>query len=230
MMQEATKHVDLFIAPSEFSMKKHREMGLTRPIVELPYFTSRWSEDQSAESVVPSERPYFLFVGRLEKLKGLQNLIPIFRRLQNLGLQIAGTGEYEAALRSMASDSPNIRFLGLQSGEHLRLLYKHAIATIVPSVWYEVFGIVILESFTQKTPVIVSNMGGMPKVVQESGGGFVFDTETDLIEAMDRLIKDPGLRNQMGADGYRALHERWCADDHIPRYLRLIEQTASHRA
>ena len=224
MMEDAMKQIDLFIAPSEFSMKTHCEMGLSRPIVELPYFTSRWSEDHSAESVASTDRPYFLFVGRLEKLKGLQTLIPIFRRSQNVELRIAGTGEYEAALRRMATDSPHIKFLGRQSGEQLRLLYKHAIATIVPSIWHEVFGIVILESFTQKTPVIVSNMGGMPKVVQESGGGFVFNTEADLVKAMDRLIQEPTLRNRMGADGYRMLRERWCAEDHIPRYFRFIEQ------
>ncbi|MEP6960350.1 MAG: glycosyltransferase family 4 protein [Nitrospirota bacterium] len=230
MIEEAVNHVDLFIAPSEFTMQKHREMGLQRPIAELPYFTSRWSHDQSTERYVSREVPYFLFVGRLEKIKGLQTLIPVFRHYRNAQLLIAGTGEYEGALRALAADSPDIKFLGRQSGEQLRLLYEQAVATIVPSIWYEVFGIVILESFTQKTPVIVSKMGGMPKVVEDSGGGLVFGTETELVAAMDRLLGEPRLREHMGQRGYQALQQKWSADAHIPQYLRLIEQAAASRA
>jgi glycosyltransferase involved in cell wall biosynthesis len=230
MIEKAVKHVDLFLAPSEFSMQKHREMGLNRPMVELPYFTSRWSQDQSTERSVPGAIPYFLFVGRLEKLKGLQTLIPVFRRYGNAQLWVAGTGEYGGRLREMAANSPNIKFLGPQSGEQLRLLYEKAVATIVPSIWYEVFGIVILESFTQKTPVIVRNIGGMPKVVKDSGGGFVFSTEAELIAAMDKLVGEPILREQMGQRGHRALQEKWSADAHIPHYLTLIEQATASRA
>ena len=230
MIEEAVNHVDLFIAPSEFTMQKHREMGLQRPIAELPYFTSRWLRDQPTEAYVPREVPYFLFVGRLEKIKGLQTLIPVFRRYPKAQLWVAGTGEYEQPLRAIAADSPNIKFLGHQSGEQLRLLYVQAVATIVPSHWYEVFGIIILESFTQKTPVIVSNRGGMPKVVEDSGGGFVFNTEVELIGAMDRLLNEPSLREQMGQRGYQALKQKWSAEVHIPQYLTLIEQATGSRA
>ncbi len=211
-------------------MQKHREMGLQRPIAELPYFTSRWSHDQPTETYTPRDVPYFLFIGRLEKIKGLQTLIPVFRRFRNAQLWVAGTGEYEGTLRAMAADSPNIKFLGHQSGEELRLLYQQAVATIVPSIWYEVFGIVILESFTQKTPVIVSKMGGMPKVVEDSGGGFVFDTEIELVAAMDRLLHEPSLREQMGQRGYQALQQKWSAEVHITQYLKLIEQATASRA
>ncbi|MBC7840267.1 MAG: glycosyltransferase family 4 protein [Nitrospiraceae bacterium] len=230
MIEEAVNHVDLFIAPSEFTLQKHREMGLQRPISELPYFTSRWSHDQPTEAYVPREVPYFLFVGRLEKIKGLQTLIPVFRRYRNAQLWVAGTGEYEGTLRAMAAESPNIKFLGRQSGEQLRLLYEQALATIVPSIWYEVFGIVILESFTQKTPVIVSNNGGMPKVVNTSGGGFVFNTQAELLGAIDRLLNEPSLREQMGQRGYEALQQKWSAEVHIPQYLRLIKRAIATRA
>jgi glycosyltransferase involved in cell wall biosynthesis len=230
MIEEAVKQVDLFIAPSRFAMQKHREMGWQRPIAELPYFTSRWSQDQPTDASVPREAPYFLFVGRLERIKGLQRLIPVFQRYQKAQLRVAGTGEYEGALRAMAAGSANITFLGYQSGERLRQLYDQAVATIVPSIWYEVFGIIILESFARKTPVIVSNMGGMPKVVEDSGGGFVFNTEADLIAAMDKFVDEPRLRGRMGVRGYQALQEKWSADAHIPRYLELIEDIASHRA
>jgi glycosyltransferase involved in cell wall biosynthesis len=226
MIQRAVKQVDLFLAPSEFVMNKHLETGLKIPVVELPYFTSRWEGHDSPPRQSVAETPYFLFVGRLVKSKGLQELLPIFRRYEKAQLWIVGLGDYEPILRRMAQGSPNIKFLGYQSGERLRILYQQAVASIVPSLWYEVFGLVILEAFSQGTPVIVRNRGAMPKLIDESGGGFVFNTDQELLEAMDRLVCDPDLRQRIGGRGYAALRQKWRADTHIQRYMELIEQIA----
>jgi glycosyltransferase involved in cell wall biosynthesis len=229
MIAESVKHVDLFLAPSAFSRSKHLELGLEAPIVELPYFTSRWPDDGAPRGGPRPDPPYFLFVGRLKRLKGLQTLIPLFREYPRAQLRVVGVGDYEPALRRLARDSANIRFLGYQSGEPLRRLFEEAIAVVVPSLWHEVFGIVILEAFARGTPVIVSRQGGMPQVVDESGGGFVYDTEEELVHAMDRLLGDPDLREEMGRRGYRAFEQKWSAEPHIRRYLGLIEELAVAR-
>jgi glycosyltransferase involved in cell wall biosynthesis len=226
MVAQAVKHVDLFLAPSEFSKNKHLEMGLRIPVAELPYFTSRWKCQDTLLNWSPQEPRYFLFVGRLEKIKGLQELVPLFRRYEKAQLWIAGVGDYEPVLRRMAQESPNIRFLGHQSGEQLRILYEQAVATIVPSLWYEVFGLVILESFANGTPVIVRDRGGMPKIIRESGGGFTFETEPDLVNAMNQLLEDPNLRREIGRQGYDTLRKNWSPDAHVRRYLDYIEQIA----
>ena len=229
LVEESVKHVDLFLAPSSFIAQKHQELGLDIPTVELPYFSSRW-ETQCVEPGPVSDGPgYFLFVGRLEKIKGVQTLIPLFHRYDKAQLWIVGTGKYEAELRRMALGSSNIKFLGHQSGDRLRVLFEEAIATIVPSLWYEVFGIVILESFARATPVIVRNIGGMPKIIAESGGGVAFDDEEHLLEAIDRLIADPHLRRRLGQQGRAAFHQRWTADVHVPQYLSLITRLLESR-
>jgi glycosyltransferase involved in cell wall biosynthesis len=227
MLQKCVKQVDLFIAPSEFAKKKHLEMGLKAPVVELPYFTSRWRRREGRTQGSERYPRYFLFVGRLEKIKGLQTLIPIFRNYEKAQLLVVGVGDYESVLRRMAGDSANIKFLKYQSGEQLRMLYEQAVATIVPSLWYEIFGIVILEAFAQCTPVIVRNKGGMPKVVAESGGGFVYDTDEELVSVMDQLVNDPTLRDKIGRRGYEALLKKWHPEPHIQRYLDLIGQIAA---
>jgi len=227
LIAQAVKHVDLFLAPSEFVRVKHLEAGLRIPVVKLPLFTSRWEWRDTVPQRSPDHLRYFLFVGRLEKIKGLQDLIPLFRRYQKAQLWVVGSGDYEAALRRMAWDSPNIKFLGYQSKEQLRALYERAVATLVPSLWHEVFGMVILESLANGAPVIVRNRGGMPEIVHESGAGFVFDTEQELEAAMNRLVEDDQLRAELGARGRRALQQKWSADAHIRRYLELIEEIAS---
>ena len=110
--------------------------GLCGPIVHLPNFVSM-SENGGPPSVTHRKetagRPYVLFVGRLERLKGLHTILPIFQRYEKAGLWIAGTGTEEASLRAMAGGSPNVRFLGHQSGDDLERLYREAVAVIYPS-------------------------------------------------------------------------------------------------
>jgi len=231
-MENSVKHVDAFIAPSVFGKEIHHLMGLDVPIVHVPHFVS--SDDHGApqpeqfECETP-EAPYFLFVGRLEKLKGLQTLIPTFRRFAKARLLVAGTGSYESKLRAMADGADNIRFLGYVSGERLQSLYRGAVALVIPSICYEAAPLVVIEAFRERTPAIVRNLGAMPEIVSESGGGFIYNTEEDLVGAMDKLLDDPGHRHDLGSNGYNAYREKWTAETHLDHYFELIEKMASSR-
>ncbi len=99
----------------------------------------------------------------------------------------------------------------------------------MPSIWYEVFGIIILESFARATPAIVRNIGAMPKIIEESSGGFVFNTDQELLHAMDQLREDPGLRDKLGRQGNAALRQKWTADVHIPCYIGHVERVLESR-
>jgi glycosyltransferase involved in cell wall biosynthesis len=194
----------------------------------IPYFVPQ-AEIAPATDHAPHPRPFFLFVGRLEKIKGLQNVIPLFRNYPHADLLIAGTGEYESELRQLASGMENIVFLGARPQEQLQALYRNAIAVLVPSICYEVFGIIIIEAHLQRTPVIVHALGGLKEVVDESGGGFSYQTEAELLSAMERLRTDSALRHEMGERGYRKSVERWTEDAHLAMYLRVLENTAQKK-
>ena len=177
---------------------------------------------------VPAE-PYFLFVGRLERTKGLHTLIPVFRRYPKARLLVAGRGRTEPELRRLAGGCPNIEFLGYQSDQQLDALYRKAVALLVPSIWYEVAGQVIIEAFAHRTPVIARNIGGMPAIVRESGGGVLYDTEDELPPLLERLSEDVAARQTMGQRGYDAYRREWTAEVHLERYLALIRDTAAAR-
>ncbi len=141
VLDAAIKHVDVFLAPSRFCKDLHQRMGLNAPIVHLPHFVPAVDgatppiAGQPVRAVREDpQKPYFLFVGRLEKLKGLQTLLPIFRRYHKAQLFVAGTGSEESRLRQCVSDSANIHFLGYLSDRQLQALYQQAVAVIVPSV------------------------------------------------------------------------------------------------
>ena len=233
MMQSAIQHVDAFIAPSRFSKEIHRRMGLDARIVHVPHFIPD-ARNGSALPLrrpryKPAQKPYFLFVGRLEKIKGLQTLIPVFRRYQKAQLWIAGDGGYAPQLRRLAKGSDNVRFLGYRSKDELQELYRNATALVVPSLSFEVFALVILEAFMQQTPVIVRNIGGMPEIIQESGGGLKYDTDQELLTAMDQLLNDSCYRDRLGASGHKALKQKWTADAHLKAYFTLIDEIATAR-
>lgn len=231
LLQDAARHVDAFIAGSRFSKEKHHEFGLDVPMVHLPYFAPMQDPSPTTEeaSEQAAQEPYFLFVGRLVKLKGLQTLIPVFRRDRKAQLWIAGTGRYERRLRQLAQGHGNVRFLGHVSGVQLQNLYRNALALVVPSITFEVAPLVIIEAFQRQTPVIVRNLGGMPEYVKESGGGFAYDTDEELIAAMDRLLTDSSYRRELGQRGHQAYLRKWTPEAHLTRYFALLHDLAAAR-
>lgn len=224
LLERMLKHVDCFLSPSRFTLNKHLEMGLDIPIKQLPYFLPTPTEDsENIQTDKVSEKPYFLFVGRLEEIKGVQNIIPIFRKQNKYNLLIAGDGDYRKSLEDQAQNAPNIKFLGRIDQKRLQGLYQTALAVIVPSICFETFGIIIIEAFSRKTPVIVNNLGALPEVVEDSGGGFVYENENQLIEAIHMLATIPSLRYELGNKGYRAFLKYWNEQAHLEKYLKIIK-------
>ncbi len=232
LLERMLPHVDRFISPSRFTLRKHLELGLDIPITHIPYFLPQPGEPANADASdagPAGERPYFLCVGRLEKIKGVQNLLPVLHSNPQFRLLIAGDGAYKDELRELAGEAPNIKFLGQLSQEKLRNLYRGAAAVVVPSICYETFGIIIIEAFSMKTPVIVNNLGALPEVVEDSGGGIIYNNQSELLSAMRRLAEDACLRDELGNKGYAAYVKYWNADAHIKQYLALIDELQNQR-
>ncbi len=224
------RHVDAFIAMSEFSRRKHQEFGFQREMEVLPYFLP---DMEPMHAAVPGERPhpkpYFLFVGRLERLKGLDDVIPLFREYPDADLVIVGDGGHTAVLKELGSGCPHVRFVGRVEGERLRDYYHHAIALVVPSVTFETFGIVLIEAFKCGTPVIARRIGPFPEIVEQSNAGELFETSEELLAAMRRLQQDPQRRDRLGRNGYDAYCRYWSESAVLPKYLEIVQRTAGLR-
>ncbi len=226
LLKRAAMHVDQFLAPSRFAARMHAERGFTRRVAHLPFFTERADADWQRPGPSPHNRPYFLFVGRLEYIKGVHTLIEAWKRSSGYDLLIAGTGSYEAQLRAAAASNPRIRFLGPKPQRDLGPLYYHALACLVPSIAYETFGIVCIEAFARKTPVIARELGGLPEVVEDSGGGFVYRTERELPDLMERIAASPRLRQELGEEGYNSYLRWWTKEAHLEGYFHVLRRIA----
>jgi len=226
LLGEATAQVDQFLSPSRFSAAMHAERGFAPPFEILNYFVAPDARE-AEKSPRPHARPYYLFVGRLEAYKGVGDLLPSFEGDGPYDLLIAGDGGARHDLVSKAKDNPRVRFLGWVNPDHLGNLYRHAVASLVPSETYETFGIVVIESYARRTPVIVRDLGPLPEVVSESGGGLIFGSDQELRNALDKLHADPELRERLAAEGYASYQEKWTPEAHLDRYLEIVRRSAS---
>lgn len=221
-LQRCARQVDCFLMPSRYALARHQAELPDRPMVHLPHFVP--AAARPVEEAVPApDRPFFLYVGRLEKLKGLQDLLSLFQEYRQADLVIVGTGAYEATLRAQAGGLPHVRFLGHVHPSALGHLYRRAIAVLVPSLCYEVFGLIAAEALAHGTPVIARRIGALAETVEDSGGGFTFGSPDECRRAMERLRTEPGLRDELGRRGQQFAVQTWSEEAHLTQYFDVIQ-------
>ncbi|MFC1703141.1 glycosyltransferase family 4 protein, partial [Patescibacteria group bacterium] len=166
-------------------------------VVHIPHFidTSSWTPAFGAGN-------YALYVGRLSSEKGVDTLIRAAAQVPDVPVRIVGTGPEEEKLHALVEElgATNVQFAGFKDGDSLRAEYAGARFVVVPSVWYEVFGLIVLEAYAAGKPVIVSQMGGLPELVIEKETG-VFTSAGkpgELAERMHDLWTHPDMCVAMG--------------------------------
>lgn len=137
----------------------------------------------------PIRHNYYLFVGRLTVEKGISTLLKAFAE-NGLPLKIAGAGPLEDEVRRYSEKHKNIVFLGEQSKQVVGRLAAAAKALIFTSVWYETFGMVIIEAFSAGTPVIASAIGQPANMIVDRYNGLHFEPgNTDDLKAKVALYE-----------------------------------------
>ena len=230
-IENGLRELDALIFPSRHALEEHRKRGIGAPMVHLPYFLpDDWSE--GIEDVEPTRdaRPYVAAAGRLVRMKGFHRLIPLMKLLPEVDLRIAGTGPFERELKAIAEGLPNVKFEGLLGGRQLARLFHGARAVVVPSLFPETFGYVVLEAFAVRTPVIVNRAGGaLEETGVQSRGGIGYETDAELLLAIRRLVHDEILREDLADRGYAIRTGEWSETAHLDRYFGLIHGIQSGR-
>jgi D-inositol-3-phosphate glycosyltransferase len=184
--------------------------------VDTELFHPRDREQVRRELGLPDlDTPILLFVGRIERLKGIDTLLESVavvsrtcagRHLKVLIVGGGGQTEEENAelhrvveLHRELNLEDQVEFVGSKPQELLPLYYSAADITVMPS-HYESFGLVAVESMASGTPVIASNVGGLSYTVRDGETGFLVREENHfaLAEQVHLLLKNPELRLRMG--------------------------------
>ena len=130
-----------------------------------------------------------LYFGRLSKEKGVINLINAIKDI-DYKLIIAGTGPLENELKEYvkANNICNVEFVGFLQGDDLLNLIRRSRCVVLPSQWYENGPYSAMEAMALGKPLIVSNKGGLPELVDNENSGYIFDDDSDLIKCLNDII------------------------------------------
>ena len=223
LLENALHHVDAFIALSRFSRDKHREFGFPREMDVIPGFV-RDPGPLERRPRLSGARPYFLFVGRLESLKGLDDVIDAFAAFDGADLVIAGEGSERASLVARAAGNPRVRFVGVQFGHALAELYSGAHAVVASSRGYETFGLSVIEAYSRGVPVIARRRGTYLELVEGSGAGETFADVLELQDVLRRIVAEPARRAAMSVTAYARFLSTYSEEAVVPQYLALVER------
>jgi glycosyltransferase involved in cell wall biosynthesis len=228
-LRRALRHVDRILVPSRFALEQHRSQGVERPLIHLPHFIPGSPALDAPVSPDVPDRPFFLYVGRLEKLKGVQDILRLFSEYREADLVIVGAGSYEPVLRDQARGLPHVRFLAKVHPGALAAIYRQAVAVLVPSLCYETFGLTAAEAMSHGTPAIVRRIGALAENIEQSGGGLSFTTLDECRDAMERLRNQPALRDELGRRGAETVRARWSVEAHLAQYLEIIAEVREEK-
>jgi glycosyltransferase involved in cell wall biosynthesis len=166
---------DTVIFPSAYLRDRHREKGFfPRSRVEI---VRNPAPDVSLAARAVPAAPSFLFVGQLERHKGVDLLLDAWARWHDKGtasLEIAGAGAMDADVRASAAATPGVRVLGKLANDAVLEALSRSAYLVFPSIVIENAPTAIMESLSRGTPVVAASVGGVPEIVVEGETGFLF--------------------------------------------------------
>jgi len=180
------RKVDIYLSVSEFVKQVMVEGGIeNEKILVKPNFLL-------TESVIKEEHEhYFVFVGRLTLEKGIKTLCNAWKILgTDIPLKVIGEGVEEVEVFKLKSEGYQVELLGKLPNKATLDIISKAKAVIVPSLWNEPFGRVVIEAYAFGIPVIASNIGGMSELVENNKTGLLFEASNsvDLANKITQLI------------------------------------------
>jgi glycosyltransferase involved in cell wall biosynthesis len=178
----------------------------TPPLPELP------PRDESREAF-GIDGPTLAFAGRLAPQKALDVAIDAVARLDGVTLLIAGDGDVRGELEEHAAPlGERVRFLGSLPREEVLQLFAAADASLLSSAW-ENFPHTVVEALAVGAPMIATEVGGVPEIVQDGVNGLLVppnDVEA-LADAIERFFADEDLRARLRAAAASSV-ERYAPD------------------
>lgn len=216
-LQDTLGRVDAVVSPSRFL----RDLFVRAGVAPERIVFSRQGRDfdLTPELVdkLPSSRLRVGYMGQIAPHKGVHILFEAARQLPGAALEVKAYGDpapfpdYARRLRSMAATDPRLKMCGVYDRTQVSQVLQGVDVVVVPSVWYENSPNTILEALAYRTPVIVSDLGGMAELVEEGVNGLRFapGDAVALAARLRQLLDEPALlpRLQRGIGPVRSIVE-----------------------
>jgi glycosyltransferase involved in cell wall biosynthesis len=184
------------------------------------------------------ERPTILYVGRLVYRKGLHVLVRampfVLKEIPDAQLLIVGEGYMDSFLRMLIKSlnlEENVKMLGFIPDEKLSELYTSSHLFVLPSLYCESFGITLLEAMASGRPIVASNVGGIPEVVEDGVTGLLFrrGDAQDLADKIIKVLNDNKLAQTLAFNARKLVKERYSWTVIASKVEDLYEKTLNSR-
>lgn len=215
--------VSTYIALSDFAKRQLVSAGFAAErIVVRPNMVN-------VSPALPDPAPgtYAGYVGRVTVEKGI-DLLCEAGEIAGLPIRIAG----DATQWRDSASSHKVTYEGVLQGAQLDAFYRGARFIVVPSRWWEVCPLVVLEAMNLGIPVIAARIGGLPEMVVDEVTGLLFTAGDahDLARQMLKLWHDPAMRQRFAWAGRQRVEEKYAPGPYIRDLLSIYSQaTVSHR-
>ena len=135
------------------------------------------------------KKDYVLYFGRFSREKGIHTLVEVCKKLPEIKFIFAGTGDLEDEINGI----DNIQNVGFQTGENLERLIREARFSVCPSEWYENCPFSVMESQMLGTPVLGTDIGGIPELIEDGMNGRLFESGNvgRFADIIEELWNDP---------------------------------------
>lgn len=172
----------------------------------------------------PSTRPVFLYIGRLDVEKGVEQLLRAFERVSSTNsevtLRIAGQGPERVRLESLARElgiATRVTFLGWIDPTEIEKELSSAWALVAPSLWAEPLGLVALEAIVRGVPVIASADGGFAETVEDGVTGLLVPNGdvSALADALSSIVTRRKFADGISVDAVRRVTARHDITSHV---------------
>jgi len=222
-----TKEIDAFVVPSSFTLGKLAQYGIPQgKLHHIPTFFNLKERDPQV-----TYEPFVLFVGRIEKQKGLMTLVKAFSGEEGatMNLKIIGfsnDGYIDELKEFLKGKAHNIEFLGKMTFEQIVPYLKSCLCTVVPSEWYDNFPNVILESFAYKKAVVATDFGSLPELAETGATGVLFKyaDARDLREKAQWMMSHADEAKRMGEEAYRRVDTMYSPDTHYAALMEVFNE------
>lgn len=188
------------------------------------------TQDIRNELNILPDSPLIGFVGQLDERKGIDNLLPAFKKVTQeipaAVLLMVGTGVMQQRIETFIVQNRlerNIRLVGFRND--IQNIMRTIDLLVLPS-WWEGFGIVIIEAMAAGKPVITTNVSSMPEIVIHEETGLVVPVkdEQQLFQAMLELVRNSEKASRMGKRGCEVVMEKFTISGMIDQYLALFNK------
>lgn len=221
---------DIHLAPSRYLKTLLAKAGVPQNRLHIhPNFvdTRIFQPDRTPNR--PKEPLYFLYFGRLAGEKGIETLLDAFAPLYEAPLYLIGNGPLSQYCQERIAQEnlTHIRYLGPMDERQLVPWIQQARATLIPSLWGEIFGLTILESLACACPVIGSQVGAIPELIRHGENGFLVppgDAEALRNAVVNMALMSPDTICAMGEAGLAMVQAGFTLEQHMETLLSFYQQ------